>query len=126
MKDFTQGDIPRVLSLARTILANNRWIRGTYARTRSGVGVGPSHEDAACFCPLGAISRACFELGFESSDFSDGFRFSSLALRNTPGILGVTVHKENDRLQPLPHNKRAILDHFDAAVRRLTAPENER
>lgn len=35
-----------------------RWTQGAFARTASGVIAGPEDDDAVCFCPLAAITRA--------------------------------------------------------------------
>jgi hypothetical protein len=34
------------------------WTQGTFARDQYGLEVDPSHEDAVCWCAIGAIARA--------------------------------------------------------------------
>jgi hypothetical protein len=53
--------VARVLALAEKFVRRG-WTQGTYAKDLRGHAIITSSLDAACFCSVGAINRACYEL----------------------------------------------------------------
>ena len=53
---------PREVLLKAAALVERGWCQGAFAVTSNGVHTNPIDPDATCFCPLGAIRRACAPL----------------------------------------------------------------
>jgi hypothetical protein len=53
-----KSQIKKALGVAATLIRTG-WTKFTKARTREGLPVAVNSRDAACFCAMGAIERAC-------------------------------------------------------------------
>lgn len=109
--------VKEVLVRARGLIEKG-WTQRAFARTEEGVAVVTLDEKATCFCAIGAIRRAAYEL--------DGSKTASVAAENIVGEAILTVECLLPVGFDLPEfndhrytKQRNILDLFDNAVERL-------
>ncbi|APH74156.1 DUF6197 family protein [Aquibium oceanicum] len=97
-----------ILTKARELVAAG-WNKGHYGESANGITVGPLHEDAVCFCTMGALFRAA---GTFDEDIVHpavqalGFEYSGQVL---------LWNDEKDRTQD------EVLARFDNAIKELAA-----
>lgn len=93
------------------------WTKDWFARNDSGLAVSSMHEDATCFCSLGAIERfAGCELG---GDLADGCSSRTKEAQNLlEEVMGGLVEHYNDS-----HTHIEVMAKWDEAINLARAEE---
>jgi hypothetical protein len=105
-----------ILQEARRLIDEKGWTQGQAARTRSGKPVEITLDDASCFCTVGALSRACMNLGVPHSGHSWSRTFTAFrqALPGSPDYIAAW----NDAPS---RTKDDVLKAFDKAIETVRA-----
>lgn len=99
------------LKAARKLITPvENWTREVFASNRLGDKRGPLEDDAACWCASGAISKCS---GMSPLRLSEGSHIEALGYKHVASLATF-----NDT-----HTHAEVLAAFDAAIAKLSAPE---
>jgi hypothetical protein len=87
------NNVKEVLLNAAKLLEEKGWTQRTYARDKHGFSTVSTDDDAVCFCAIGAINRA----GFELKDYEETLRLEAVAvLSESLGEFDNSISQWND------------------------------
>jgi hypothetical protein len=103
----------KIVRKARELIAPvDRWAHGDFARDRHRRVVDPTQDEADRFCPLGALQRAAFELGYNlQGDNACRITAERISYKLSPR------HRALAGINDGPDGHRKVLALFDKAVR---------
>lgn len=104
-----------ILTNAKQILIDKGWTQNVLARNQHGIMVWHTESEAVCFCSVGAIDRATFDLIGESQATNDVVRTLRCALPE--GQTSIAAYNDS-------HTFEEVIEMFNNAIGLAKEAEN--